>query len=971
MEKYWMDLRPYGLHLFMARDLSGNRGHDLVVVGPGIEKGKAQLIELGFTRDDRFAHKEYWHRPIAGMTHRTIKENFPEAQLVLMDVVNIMPALKSKAANINAAPRRPIVKSGEDNGNEFGHARGVSEPAARRANDAGNDGHGVLGQPGPPDDAQQQSDDADQAGQRGDTQAVLEQPSGEAGSSPGRTDEPVEESKPAAIEPELPTTDELEQSREAGSEGDSDSRAGEGDSVEPATGSLTEEQPNQSVAHDNSSEKAAEPFVEPTQESVPASASNEVTQQREEHDGLTETFHDDDADAPNTSDGKDSPGTQEPSPQAAWIEEEVNAELATPLVDREWQGLTLAFIEAQPKPRYKFGADYLTQRAFSALEKAEEDGFSALSVEQKTSLMDFKGWGGAYHDLRTDNGRNNRNSTGESISSSLGVSSAVYNKTIGENRLESYYTPPAAAKRMWSIFTRAGLAPDSKVLDPGCGAAHLFVCAPEQVQRHANLVGLECDPFALRMARVLAPDARFIEGRYERTILKNDFDAVIGNVPFGETRIKDKRYPESALIHDYFIVRSLDQMRDGGLMVVMTSSGTMDEESSGIREQMMERADLVAGFRLPQEVFKDQNAKVTTDVLVLRKRPKGMAPAYDFTKTGVATLDHRSGETASLPINNYYLDHPENILGVLTAQAGQFGVSLATTLAELSTLTDTYSKFDRMIEEVIETDLLASTNWTALDPELDIQPGKVSRKKAPKYQALEGDGELDEYSGFVGDFYEEGGEVRVVVDREPVFDDDSIEIDNRYITSAIDLKPDAKALVLDYITLRDATRQLVREQITGDDAALAQSQDAALSAYKAFVDSYGPLNSKKVAAQFIEDPGAAEVLALELWDADEEVVKSVSDIFTKRVVAVGTPTEINTVEDAYFVCLDRFGKIDLEHIAGLIGESPDQVTKSLNGNLIFMDHETRDWVSAEAYLSGDVVKKLDEVTQSLSESGEF
>ena len=964
-------MRPYGLQLFMARDLSGVKGHDLVVVGPGLVNQKTILSELGFSRDERFTHKEYWRRPIAGMTHRIIKDSFPEAALELTDVVKIMPALKAKAANVKSAQQALNKQAGDDNDNEFGHARSVSEPAARRTNDAGNEGYGVLGQPGASDDVKQQSVDADKVEHRRNIGAVPDRPSGEVGNSSDRTDEPVEDRQPLTSQPEPPTTNELEQARENVSTRDFDSRAGERDSGEPASGALTDSEPE--APTDQAEHYVEEPqqkqLPDPIEENEPVSS---VRVEATQPDGPAELSTEiDDADLSITADANDSAEKHTDAPQAAWIEAEVNAEQAGPSVDREWQGMSLAFIEAQPKPRFTMGADFYTQSAFKALEKAEKDGFASLSNEQKSSLMGFKGWGGVYQDIRTDNGRSNRNSRGEEISASLGITSAAYNKTIGENRLESYYTPPAAAKRMWSIFSRAGLSPSSKVLDPGCGAAHLYVCAPEPVQRHANLVGLECDPFALRMARVLAPDARFVEGRYESTILKKDFDAVIGNVPFGETRIKDKNYPESALIHDYFILRSLDQMRDGGLMVVMTSSGTMDKESSAVREQMMDRADLVAGFRLPHEVFTDQNAKVTTDILVLRKRPKGTAPAYDFTKTSVVTLDQRDGETVSFPINSYYLDNPENILGELTAQSGAFGPSLATTVAEQSTLFDTYAKFDRMIEQVIEPDMLATSNWIALDTALDDQPGKVSRKKAPKYQALEGDGHLDDYDGFVGDFYEENGEVRVVVDREPVFDDDGVEIDQRFITSGMDFKPGVKALVLDYITLRDATRQLVREQITGDDDALAAAQETALTAYNEFVAQHGPVNSKKIAAQFIEDPGAAEVLALEMWDLDEEVVTSVSDIFSKRVVAVGKAREIKTVEDAYFVCLDQFGKINIEHIAGLVGESPEEVAKKLNGNLIFIDHETRDWVSAESYLSGNVVKKLEEVTQSLNESDEF
>lgn len=905
MEKPWLDMRGYGLHLFMARDSSNPEKHELVIAGPGIERNKQKLITLGFKRDERFVHREYWTRPLAGMTHGIIQKEFDRAPLVYMAVENIMPAIRALRASA-AAATTSVTKPETTNGTEFDDARGIPEPASGRPDDAGNGGAALLGEKDPRTVDGGESEDADSAGGDEPTETLsveatqrTERGSDEAGA-------PVAVEQPDFGSGESPNAGELDSPFADGRSGDTDQR----DIPEPEPDGIG-----------NGGESA---------EVAPTAGADEDRSVESQHEVTKETT------------------------KGSWADD---SEREAPTVDRVWRGLTRQdFAAAAGEYTYP---SLITP--FEALRNAEQDGLSAIPARQKRGLTTFKGWGGIYQNVRTDNSNKNKNATGNQLARSLDMESGDYNETIAQNRLESYYTPYKLTQKVWDIVEHAGVNPSGRFLEPGCGAAHFFANAPESVQRHGTLVGVECDPIAMRFARVIAPDAHLVEDRFENVGLSRDFDAVIGNVPFGETKVFDRRYPKATHVHDYFILRSLDHLKPGGVMAVLTSSGTMDKASSVIREQIMERADLIAGFRLPETIFEDQNASVTTDLLVFQKRPPGTQPNYDFTQTVTKDFNFR-GETVQLSYNKYFKDFPENIIGELVVNSGQFGPSLAT--ASSKAFNPIMEQLSERIQDAIPAGIALRTAWQPIADQ--PMPSRKSKGKSDDLDV----GYLQGYRGFVGDYVIHEGKVVEVLDAVDTFDDAGIRNGKKHLIAAPELSERNEAIVRDYIPLRDAARSLIQAQLEGTDDDLASAQASAKALYDDFVEKYGPVNGA-ASKGFIDDAGAAEVLALELWNDEEDKIDALSDVFTKRVVRANPDGKVENATDAFYVCFDKRGKVDLDYMSEISGIEKEELIADLRGSLIFKDHESGDWVSADNYLSGNVVLKLKQVEATLSVTDEF
>lgn len=618
--------------------------------------------------------------------------------------------------------------------------------------------------------------------------------------------------------------------------------------------------------------------------------------------------------------------------------------------DRIWRGLTVKSLRAAEADEAN-STYWQPSTAFHRLKKAEEEGLDQLSQSERVGLMRFMGWGGVHGDVRADNARANRNYQGERIADYLGMESGRFTEVMLDNRLESYYTPGSTIEEVWNMVLRAGVSPGGRFMEPGCGAARFFVGAPEEVQSHGTLVGIERDPIAARMARVVAPDAVIINAPFEEAVLDRGFDAVIGNVPFGETRIFDSRYPDAKHIHDYFIIRSLDHLKPGGVMAVMTSSGTMDKRDPGVRQQMMERADLVAAFRLPEEVFAAQGASVTTDILFLQKRPPGTKPSFDYTGTDKVSLEFRD-EPIDIEINSYFVDHPEHILGTLTVASSAFGPRM-----QVTGLRDVSGQL-RAAAEAIPEGIAQRTDW-----ELDEEQS-VSVQQNPSFEYEDTGTYLDDYDGFVGDMFVDGDDIHEVVDLVDTFDEAGVRDGRRFITLKLDLPAKASAVIKAYIPLRDAARQLMHAQLDSDDARLEAAQALTKEHYDQFVEQFGPVNGA-VRRYFGDDPGCAEVCALELWDDEESKVEQLADVLFKRVLGTESAPVIDNAVDAYYASFDRFGTVDLDYMAEISGIDQEQIIEELNGDLIFRDHLTGEWVPSQEYLNGNVVKRLAEVEQAL------
>lgn len=635
-------------------------------------------------------------------------------------------------------------------------------------------------------------------------------------------------------------------------------------------------------------------------------------------------------------------------------------------IDRIWRGLTKVNLDATEYEFKNSTPARIALNAFRNLVSAEKFGVGSLQSTEKPKLLAFRGWGGVANDLRTDSRIKSRNVIGDAIAKVLEMSTGEFNRTMMANRLESYYTPPALCSSMWGILSRAGVSPHGRYFEPGCGAAHMFVGAPEEVQRHGRLVGVERDPLAARIAAAVAPDALIINKPFEEVVLDRGFDAVIGNVPFGETVITDARYPKAQNIHDYFIVRSLDHMKPGGVMAVITSSGTMDKKDESVRKQIMERANLVAGFRLPIEAFEKQGASVTTDILVFQRRPKGAAPDFDFTTTTSVSLP-AGGEQQEFNLNEYYVNNPQQVLGKHVAVSSAFGFKLAVRNGDEGTnaqMTDRIAfALNELVREAIPAGIVERAEWPR---EAAVNP-RLSSESSSQLNAVM----LEAYEGLVGDYTIVDGKVLEILDIVNQFDADGVLVGTMHEAIGIATSKTQLKILTAYVPLRDSARALVRAQMGGSDEELEGVQEHTLGLYNKFVESFGPLNSKKILRVIGDDTGSAEVCALEIWDDDKDVVVRLSDTFSKRVIRAEVELKPDNSDDAFFMSIDQRGHIDLEWMSQVSGIEKETLIEELLGHRIFIDPETDEYATADLYLSGNVVRKLEQAMQAVETDERF
>lgn len=632
-------------------------------------------------------------------------------------------------------------------------------------------------------------------------------------------------------------------------------------------------------------------------------------------------------------------------------------------IHREWRGAKSTHMrEAQDR---KASASTIFEVLAQVESGKEPNDF------QKRLLTSFKGWGVEGNDLRIDQPKSYQNNEGNQIARHLGMTPADFQRTYLENRLESYYTAPQLADSMWKGLLKSGVNVGGKFLDAGCGAAAFFTAAPDKVQSHATLIGVECDPITVRLARAAAPDATILHSKYEQAVLARDFDAVIGNVPFGSTRIHDSQYADAHHIHDYFILRSLDQLKPGGVMAVITSAGSLDKSDPAVRQAMVGRADMLGAVRLPREAFSHLNASVDTDIVFLQRRPEGTLPSFDYSESVRVTLDQESGRMVEDPagahsINRYFLDNPQNLLGQYTLQSTQFGPKPALNNDSISRLS-LIGRFDSLAEMVderfgsfINDGVAQRTDW---EKDTDAQVNKAFPVEDwSDFQRIE-----QQVGNYVGDnIIGANGEILEIVDIAHRFDDEGIHVGFEHIVAETKFSGKRIAIMEDYIGLRDLCRDLIAAQLNGSDTVLQGVQDRTKQSYEAFVKKHGAVNATKNVRVYGDDAGSAEVCALELWDDEEALVEGLADTFSKRVVGAELEHKIETPEDAYFHSIDRTGGIDFALMAEALGQDADSIKQKLVGDLVYFNPVTHEYEPQHEYLSGNVVQKLKEAEQALA-----
>jgi len=579
-------------------------------------------------------------------------------------------------------------------------------------------------------------------------------------------------------------------------------------------------------------------------------------------------------------------------------------------------------------------------KAIQVLAARKWPGVEQTAAQDK-ALQRFSGWGclpGLFDD-RVDDWAGLR----EQFVSALGVEDF---EALGRSVLDSHYTDPATVKAIWAAVQAAGFS-GGKALDPGCGAGAFRRFMPADLVSSTAITGVEMERTAASVASALFPDMDVINRPYQDVTLANSaFDLVVGNVPFGSQSLTDPLYKGLSrfAIHEFFIAKSLEKLRPGGLLVAVTSSYLMDKHHSAARAWIDRRAELVGAVRLPAGAFRaSAGTEVVADILILRRRPLPLGASH-VPAPWVEVADHVvDGERNT--INPWFLDHPECVLGEHTATRGQYGrkeISVKRTIDaslwdDLGTQLNKLCKGACQLEGIPAASADAETRIPAclvddadsrLDAELVIGPdGRV-------LECVVGDGE------------------RWFVD--------------------VGLSGKRKERVVGMIDIADTTRQLLRAEADQATSSMDALRDTLNQVYTAFSEQYGPVNARANRLLFREDPRFPLLASLEV-DFQEEISKSKAkqlgcdptpaswrkaDIFSRPVNVPRSLKAPTTASEALVRSLVEWGRVDLPAMATWLSVDQKALVAELAGS-IFECPESREWIHRDIYLGGNVRHKLD------------
>lgn len=566
----------------------------------------------------------------------------------------------------------------------------------------------------------------------------------------------------------------------------------------------------------------------------------------------------------------------------------------------------------------KFDRNLAAVRLLKSLEAADRPA----TAEEQQVLSQYVGWGGMASAFSPNNRRY------EELKNLL---TADEYKAARASVLNAHYTSPTIIRAIYNAAAQFGFE-NGRILEPSMGVGNFFGMLPERM-KDSQLTGVELDSISGRIARKLYPNADIKITGYENTkFADNSFDVAIGNVPFGDYSLHDKRYDKDhLLIHDYFFVKSLDKVRPGGVVAFVTSKGTLDKANPAARRLMAERADLLGAIRLPNTAFKaNAGASVTTDILFLQKRdtPPEQLPAW--TETGK--------NANGMELNNYFLQHPEMILGTMQEVTTQYGKDTACVPDPNVELEDLLSAAVLHLghENVFQSNTLI---------EDDVFQSNTQEPPAPETaDVFQSNTPIDELRPFS----------YAVQDGRLMFK----EADGNLVPSEMNATAVKRAISM--IGIRDAARNLIEAQRDGcDDEQLHALQADLTQNYDTFVKEFGNIHKRGNKLAFRKDAGYPLLLALEKLDDEQNVIGKTA-IFSKRTISPHiVATHADTPEDALGLSLAERGKIDFAYMSALLDGMPQgQITAALRQQ-IFLDPQTQEWQPADEYLSGNVRAKLD------------
>lgn len=556
---------------------------------------------------------------------------------------------------------------------------------------------------------------------------------------------------------------------------------------------------------------------------------------------------------------------------------------------------------------------YRNLYAIQVLQKCREQNRFATPEEQ-VILSKYVGWGG----LPEAFDENNSAWETQYLELKTVLTPEEY-ASAKESTLTAFYTPPVIIQSIYKAMERMGFK-EGNILEPSCGIGNFIGMLPQSMQE-AKFYGVELDKISAGIAQQLYQRSSIAAQPFEEANIPDSFfDAVVGNVPFGDFSVADKKYDKHHfLIHDYFFAKSLDKLRPGGVMALVTSKGTMDKANSAVRKYIAQRADLLGAIRLPNNTFKgNAGTEVVSDILILQKRDRLMDIEPDWV--------HLDTDENGFRMNSYFVQHPEMVLGEVKMVSGRFGEEMTVAPYEDA---DLASQLDEAIAN-INGEITAAE----LDDELTEEDNSIPADPTVRnfsYTLL----------------------------------DDKIYYRENSRMAPVEVSATAENRIKGLINIRDTVRNLLEIQ-TEDfpDDQIQAAQKKLNELYDRFTAKYGLINSRANVSAFSQDSSFSLLSALEILDDDGEL-KSKADIFTKRTIKPHVPvTSVDTASEALAVSMAEKARIDMDYMCSLSGKSETELYEELKG-VIFLnpmcgygDSTEAKYLMADEYLSGNVREKL-------------
>ena len=559
----------------------------------------------------------------------------------------------------------------------------------------------------------------------------------------------------------------------------------------------------------------------------------------------------------------------------------------------------------QGTPKEKFRANIM---AIQLLKKCEDENRNATSEEQKI-LSRYVGWGGladAFDETKAA-------WETEYLELKTVLTPEEY-AAARASTLNAHYTQPIVIESMYQVLENLGFT-KGNILEPSMGVGNFFGMLPENLNQ-SKLYGVELDSISGRIAKLLYPDANIQIKGFEKTDYPNDFfDVAIGNVPFGAYKVNDRQYDRyNFMIHDYFLAKTIDQLRPGGVAALITTKGTMDKASPEVRKYLAERADLLGAIRLPNTAFKaNAGTEVSADILFFQKRES-------LTKEMPEWINLDS-DVNGITVNQYFVQHPEMIMGEMKEVSGPYGME--TTCAPMEG-----ADLELQLQEAVKHIKGSMVPAVDVETELDEMP-----------ESIPADPNVRNYSYTVVD--------------------DQVYYRVNSLMNQVKMPAATAERVKGMVAIRDTVRELIAMQMEESvtDEEIQKQQEKLNQVYDTYTAKYGVIGSNANKRAFSDDSSYCLLCSLE--DLNEDgTLKRKADMFTKRTIKKAVAvTSVETATEALALSLNERAKVDLTYMAQLTGKTEEKITEELVG-VIFKNPLTDQWESGDEYLSGNVRDKL-------------